>query len=65
MLTSSFQLAAAAPRRRAQLLRSAVASACVALLSGAHAMDLRQAYEAAQANDAQLRAARTGAEASR
>ena len=65
MLTSSFQLAAAAPRRRAQLLRSAVASACVALLSGAHAMDLRQAYEAAQANDAQIRAARSGAEASR
>lgn len=65
MLTSSFQLAAAAPRRRAQLLRSAVASACVALLFGAHAMDLRQAYEAAQANDAQIRAARSGAEASR
>ena len=65
MLTSSFQLAAVAPRRRARLLRSAVASACVALLSGAHAMDLRQAYEAAQANDAQIRAARSGAEASR
>lgn len=28
-------------------------------------MDLRQAYEAAQANDAQIRAARSGAEASR
>ena len=66
MLISFFHFPAVAPCRSAWVLRTAVASACAALLSTtAHAMDLRQAYEAAYANDAQIRAARSGAEASR
>ena len=43
----------------------ALAAAALFSSAAAAAMDLRQAYEAAQSNDAQIRAARAGAEATR
>lgn len=51
--------------RLLQFKALALAAAAVFSAGFAEAMDLRQAYEAAQANDAQVRAARAGAQATR